>query len=135
MDSRHQGNRPARIGAKEKSAMHRHKWYAAVGMAAVASGQPAVAGLYSGPHDTAHLVDPAMPSSSPRFVGWANAIDPSRTYFAPRGSTTISNTGFNSLGDLDATQIASGASPGYLTVTFPIPVRNGAGHDFAVFEN
>lgn len=47
----------------------------------------------------------------------------------------ISNTGFNSLGDLDATQIANGDSPGYLTVTFPHAIRNGAGPDFAVFEN
>lgn len=47
----------------------------------------------------------------------------------------ISATGFNSLGDLDATQIANGDSPGYLTVTFPHGIRNGAGADFAVFEN
>lgn len=93
------------------------------------------AGLYSGPTQSSHPIDPAIPAASPRFSEWANAIDAARTQFAPRGSTTISNTGFNSLGDLDATQIASGATPGYLTVTFPHGVRNGAGADFAVFEN
>ena len=93
------------------------------------------AGMYSGPSDTAHPIDAAIPSTSPLFKEWANAIDPSRTHFAPRGSTMISTTGFNSLGDLDATQIANGESPGYLTVTFPQPIRNGAGADFAVFEN
>jgi len=95
----------------------------------------AEAGPYSGPTDTTHPIDPAIPSTSPLFVEWANGIDANRTYFAPRGSTTISSTGFNSLGDLDATQIANGDAPGYLTVTFPRGIRNGAGHDFAVFEN
>src|SRR5215813_1000515 len=77
----------------------------------------AKAGIYSGPTDTTNAIDPAIVKTSPLFVEWANAIDPSRTHFAPRGSTSISNTGFNSLGDLDATQIAAGVSPGYLTVT------------------
>src|SRR5699024_1605578 len=39
------------------------------------------------------------------------------------------------LGDLDATEIASHVAPGFLTVTFPTAIRNGAGADFAVFEN
>lgn len=93
------------------------------------------AGLYSGPTQTDHPIDPAIAAASPLFTEWANAIDESRTYFAPRGSTTISNTGFNSLGDLDAAEIAAGAAPGFLTVTFPNGIRNGAGADFAVFEN
>lgn len=108
-------------------------WLAAV--AAVAACTAAHAGPYSGPADAAHSVDPAIPSASPLFVEWANAIDSSRTAFAPRGSTTISTTGINSLGDLDADEIAAGALPGYLTVTFPTGIRNGAGPDFAVFEN
>ena len=93
------------------------------------------AGLYSGPAQTAHPIDAAIPAASPLFTEWANAIDGSRTQFGPRGSTTISNTGFNSLGDLDADQIAAGMSPGFLTVTFPSGIRNGTGADFAVFEN
>src|SRR5262249_43225779 len=117
-----QGNRSARIGAQEKSVMHRRKRYVPGAVVAVAWAQFAFAGVYSGPHDTSHPIDPAIPSNSPRFTEWANAIDPARTFFAPRGSTTISNTGFNSLGDLDASQIAGGASPGYLTVTFPSPI-------------
>jgi len=93
------------------------------------------AGMYSGPTQTVHPIDPAIPSASPLFKEWANAIDSTRTHFAPRGSTMISTSGFNSLGDLDAMQIANSESPGYLTVTFPQPIRNGAGADFAVFEN
>ena len=65
----------------------------------------------------------------------ANSIDSTRTYFAQRGSTTISSTAVNSLGDLDASQIARGDSPGYLTVMFPQAIQNGSGPDFAVFEN
>jgi hypothetical protein len=92
--------------------------------------------LFSGPTDTTHAIDPAIPASDSRFQEWANFIDPTRTSFAPRGSTVINQSGgFNSLGDLDATEIANGVSPGYLTVTFPTGIRNGPGKDFAVFEN
>jgi hypothetical protein len=96
------------------------------------------AGIYSGPQDTANPLDGAIPSNSPRFVEWANDISSlasGLTHFASRGSTTISLTGFNSLGDLDATQIANGESPGFLTVTFRHGIANAAGPDFAVFEN
>ena len=99
------------------------------------SASTAGAGLYSGPSQTSHPIDAAIPSNSPLFTEWADQIDASRTFFAPRGSTTISPTGFNSLGDLDATQIAAGNQVGYLTVTFPKGVRNAAGADFAIFEN
>ena len=95
----------------------------------------ASAGTYSGPTETSHPIDAAIPSNSPLFTEWADQIDASRTFFAPRGSTTISPTGVNSLGDLDATQISAGDPVGYLTVTFPKGVRNGVGADFAVFEN
>jgi hypothetical protein len=111
-----------------------------VSLAILLPAAVAQAGIYSGPTDTTHPIDPAIPSNSPLFVEWANAIrplgsGPSDTHFAPRGSISISTTGFNSLGDLDATQIANGVSPGYLTVTFPTGIGNGAGADFAVFEN
>lgn len=99
------------------------------------SATAASAGIYSGPSQTSHPIDAAIPSNSPLFTEWANQIDATRTYFAPRGATTISPTGFNSLGDLDATQIAAGDKVGYLTVTFPTGVKNGAGADFAIFEN
>lgn len=99
------------------------------------SATAASAGIYSGPSQTSHPIDAAIPSNSPLFTEWANAIDASRTYFAPRGATTISPTGFNSLGDLDATQIAAGDQVGCLTVTFPTGVKNAAGADFAIFEN
>ena len=106
-----------------------------VGLSLILANTTAWAGVYSGPTDTTNSIDPAIPSTSTRFVEWANAIDPARTYFAPRGSTAISATGYNSLGDLDASQIAAGQSPGFLTVTFPTGIRNGSGADFAMFEN
>ncbi|HEV7298592.1 MAG TPA: PEP-CTERM sorting domain-containing protein [Tepidisphaeraceae bacterium] len=104
-------------------------------IAAIPIVSPALAGIYSGPTDTSNAIDAAIPAASARFVEWADSIDAARTQFAPRGSTSISTTGFNSLGDLDATEIANGASPGYLTVQFPTGIRNGSGADFAVFEN
>jgi hypothetical protein len=106
-----------------------------IGALLISTNTIAQAGIYSGPTNTTNSIDPAIPSTSTRFVEWANAIDASRTYFAPRGSTAISTTTYNCLGDLDATQIANGDSPGYLTVTFPHGIRNGVGADFAVFEN
>jgi hypothetical protein len=103
----------------------------------VSIGAEASAGLiYSGPTETTHGIDPAIRSTDSRFQEWANLIDSNLTHFAPRGSTVINQSGgFNSLGDLSAAQIAAGESPGYLTVQFPHGIRNGAGHDFAVFEN
>ena len=103
--------------------------------AALLAAAPAVAGIYSGPTDTSNAIDPAVPADSPRFVEWADAIDASRTRFAPRGSTAIDPAGFNSLGDLTAAEIDAGVEPGRLTVTFPTGVADGGGADFAVFEN
>ncbi|MEM7626648.1 MAG: PEP-CTERM sorting domain-containing protein [Planctomycetota bacterium] len=96
---------------------------------------PIAAGPFSGPTDTVNGPDPAIPGNSVDFVEWADAIDADRTSFAPRGSTSISTTGFNSLGDLDASEIDGGVTPGFLTVTFPTGIGNGDGADFAVFEN
>ncbi len=63
-----------------------------IGLSLIFPDTMALAGLYSGPTDTTNSIDPAIPSTSTRFVEWANAIDPARTHFAPRGSTTISAT-------------------------------------------
>ncbi len=94
------------------------------------------AGIYSGPTDTTNQIDGAIASDDPRFVEWADVIDASRTLFGPRGSTSIDPSGgFNSLGDLNAAEIAEGVSPGFLTVTFPTGISNGPGADFAIFEN
>lgn len=101
----------------------------------LAGTMPAVAGIYSGPTDTTNAIDPAIPADSARFVEWADAIDPTRTQFAPNGSTVITPDGINSLGDLDSAAIAAGTEPGFLTVTFPSGIKNGPGADFAVFEN
>ena len=97
---------------------------------------PSSAGTYSGPIETDHAVDPAISANDSRFIEWASCIDPSRTRFAPDGSSTINQDGgFNSLGELTTAEIAADDSPGYLTVTFPTGISNGDGHDFAVFEN
>ena len=94
------------------------------------------AGIYSGATDISHVIDPAIAKDDPALVEWANKIDATRTMFGPRGSTTIDSTGgFNSLGDLDESEIAAGVAPGFLSVTFPSGITNGAGHDFVVFEN
>lgn len=94
------------------------------------------AGIYSGHSDTANAIDPGIEASDARFVSWANIIDATQTMFGPRGSSSINQSGgVNSLGDLSASEIANGDAPGILTAMFPIGIFNGAGHDFAVFEN
>jgi len=99
----------------------------------------AFAGPYAGPtpDDVPGAIDNPIAADDSRFVGWADGIKPigSGTYFAPGGSTSISTSGYNSLGDLTADQIAAHDSPGYLTVTFSKAIRNGSGADFATFEN
>jgi len=112
-------------------------WMMTLGLIVAIATNSAWAISYSGPTDTTHLIDPAIPSGSGLFVEWADEILPlgAGTYFAPEGSTVISETGINSLGDLTADEIANGDSPGFLTVRFPHGIRNGVGFDFAVFEN
>lgn len=94
------------------------------------------AGIYSAPsNDPTNAYDAPIASGSDVFVGWADTIVPELTAFSARGSSSISETGFNSLGDLTSDEIAAGAAPGYLTVQFPGVIENGGGADFAVFEN
>ncbi len=50
------------------------------------------AGIYSGPTESAHAIDPAVASNDSRIQAWANSIDTSRTYFAPRGSATVNQS-------------------------------------------
>ncbi len=115
---------PARSGQKACSVNHHLILPAVLAVPAVA-----VAGPFSGPTD-------GIPSDSPAFVAWADDIIESGTSFAPRGSTSIDETGgFNSLGDLAAGEIADGVEPGQLTVSFPFNLADGPGDDFAVFEN
>ncbi|QEF99238.1 hypothetical protein Mal15_33000 [Stieleria maiorica] len=106
------------------------------GILLLLSVSPLSAEIYSGPRETDHAIDGAVAADDQRIVEWADVIDSTRTMFGPRGSTAIDqNGGFNSLGDLDAAEIAAGVSPGFLTVLFPSGIGNGAGHDFAIFEN
>lgn len=109
---------------------------AAAALSSVLTPAAFAAIVYSGPTDTTHAIDPAIPTSDSRFVQWADYIDPTRTAFAARGSTSINQSGgFNNLGDLTAEEISNSAMPGYLTVSFPTAIGNGSGADFAVFEN
>ena len=109
---------------------------ASASLVALAAAVPAAAGPYSGPTDTTNPIDGAVAAGDARFVAWADGIDVNRTQFAPRGSSSIDTTGgVNALGDLTAQEIADGVAPGFLTATFSTGIRNGAGADFAVFEN
>lgn len=116
-----------------------HKLWAGPLLAAVLScgiASSVTAAIFSGPTQTDHAIDPAIPANDSRFVQWADGIDLAGTRLAPRGSSEIrSDGGIVSLGDLSGEEIAAGELPGQVTVTFPTGIRNGTGADFAVFEN
>jgi hypothetical protein len=98
--------------------------------------QAAQAGIYSKPsNDPTNPYDAPVSKSDSSIVAWANTvIDYSP---APGVSSTYQNpeTGYGSLGDLTQTQIDEGVLPGSITIGFEVGIADGAGHDFAVFEN
>ena len=114
-------------------------------------------GLFAGPYSTAEdnqtpgAIDPGIPgvmaggTVNPIFVAWASTcVDYSPAPGVASGWTnttkvlgpvTGSNMDIISLGDLSSTQIAEGIAPGEVTLGFDVSIYNGAGADFAVFEN
>jgi len=98
--------------------------------------------IYSGPVDTAHVIDPAIAASDSRLTLWAGSVvnyNPapgvSMAYADPTNALGPYNTSIVSLGDLSAQQIIDGLEPGSITLRFDTPFRNTVGFDFAVFEN
>ena len=99
-------------------------------------GTTAFAGIYSAPaNDPTNLYDAPISKTDAAILEWASTvIDYSP---APGVGTAYQNpeTGYGSLGDLTAAQIAEGVEPGYITVGFETGIGNGEGKDFAIFEN
>jgi len=96
----------------------------------------AVAGPY-----TAYS-DPTGQAQPGDIVAWANSVidyspAPGVDAAFAMGASGLGSPdgGIVSLGDLDASQIRSGVAPGSITLGVPTPIVNGAGADFAVFEN
>jgi len=90
----------------------------------------------------------AMHKDSSAFVGWATSAEIVRGYvkisdttftYTDNASGITSNYAFygtidNCLGKANGQYISLGDG-GYITLQFDSPIVNGAGHDFAVFEN
>ena len=83
---------------------------------------------------------------NPIFITWASSLvdyTPANqeidtgftTTTKPLGPVTGDNFDIISLGDLDQDQINAGELPGSATLGFDLPIGNGEGPDFAVFEN
>ena len=91
---------------------------------------------------------------NPVFVGWATGVadyQPSPTRLGARWQNTAQTLGpvtgdvghIASLGDLSAADLAAyrtdpvnaPVKPGSITLSFDLPIFNGSGADFAVFEN
>lgn len=102
----------------------------------------AQAGPYSTPTDTNHLIDPAVHNTSERLVGWAETMvdyspspGVSDSFAKPENALGQYSSSIVSLGDVSADGLASGTKPGSITLGFGNGFSNGAGWDFAIFEN
>lgn len=95
-----------------------------------------MAGIYSAAsNDPTNPCDAPVSKNSAAILEWASIIVDYSP--APGVAPAYQNptTGYGSLGDLTAAQIADGVLPGSSTVGFATGIGNGEGADFAVFEN
>jgi hypothetical protein len=96
---------------------------------AAALGGAAVAGPYT---------EPGVAASSPQIAGWATGLDSlvrgPQDIASPGGPLASFGSGPASLGPADGSAVSLGDG-GSVTLTFAQPIRDGAGADFAVFEN
>jgi len=79
----------------------------------------------------------AISAGSPQLVGWANACVVKRGYLdiaQPALGVVSSGDSSMAVGSVDNFVVSLGDS-GVATLTFANPIFNGAGFDFAVFEN
>jgi hypothetical protein len=82
---------------------------------------------------------PGIPASSPQFVQWANSVQSlvrgPQNITNPSGAAATFGAATDALGPADGTHIVSLGDGGQITLGFAQPIFNGAGPDFAVFEN
>lgn len=80
----------------------------------------------------------AIPADSSIFVAWATDIEVERgwQYIIDEnmGKAEVGEPAA-ALGMADSPSIVSLGDGGFATLTFDLPIRNGEGYDFAVFEN
>jgi hypothetical protein len=135
-------------------------WPAALGLLALL-GTESRAGPYSAArNDPDHPHDAPIPGYvgedgpgwvtptnrlNPQFVAWASQVvdyspaggvdaawsDPAQALGPPVGDAFA----IVSLGELSTADFAAQRPPGSLTLAFPVPITDGPGPDFAVFEN
>lgn len=81
----------------------------------------------------------AIEADSPLFTEWASGyqalVRGPQDIANPTGPTASSGTGAMALGPAGSPGVVSLGDGGQITLTFDHPITNGAGADFAVFEN
>lgn len=83
----------------------------------------------------------AIPNNSPAIVGWAsgfqNLVRGPQNIANPGSGPASAGSGSEALGFAqgNSSNIVSLGDGGQITLTFDLPITNGAGFDFAVFEN
>jgi len=90
---------------------------------------------WAGPYSSTGIL-----ASDPAFTGWATGVSNltrgPQDISNPSGGLASYGTGSNALGHADGTLgVVSLGDGGHITLTFARPIVNGAGADFAVFEN
>ena len=113
-----------------------NKYFIMASILLILSSGTSLAGIYSAPaNDPTNLYDAPIYKTDAAILAWADTVVDYSP--APGVSATYQNpeTGYGSLGDLTTEQIAEGVLPGSITVGFETGIGNGAGADFAVFEN
>ncbi len=116
--------------------MHKKALVISILSTGVLFSSSAYAGIYSAPaNDPTNPYDAPISKNDSAIIEWANTVVDYSP--APGVGSNFQNptTGYGSLGDLTAEQIAAGVLPGSITVGFETGIGNGAGDDFAVFEN
>jgi hypothetical protein len=117
--------------------MTRHQKKPALAASLIVLVSPALqaAGVYSNASGvTAGAPDNPIQKTSTSIKAWENSVVSYLPAPGVGGSFSSPTTGFASLGDLNASQIGNTA-PGSITLSFASSIYDGAGADFAVFEN
>ncbi|GAB4201053.1 MAG: hypothetical protein Fur0023_05050 [Bacteroidia bacterium] len=96
------------------------------------TGSAQFAGPVGSPNTTAIHKDSSV------FVGWATGCKVVRGW-KDIADTTLGKVSYGdstkALGKADGTGVVSLGDGGYAILTFSVPIKDGAGYDFAVFEN
>jgi hypothetical protein len=93
---------------------------------------------HAAPTDSNSVVNPLFRGWAANVMSYSPAPDVGSRWSDPNkalGPATGDNLDIVSLGDLNRQKLDASVTPGFITLSFSEPIRDGNGYDFAVFEN